>query len=62
MDDNKQKALGVALSQIEKQFGTGSIMRMGDGGTVPDIEVVSTGCAATPLGGEMGTDVSGSVA
>ncbi len=43
MDDNKQKALGVALSQIEKQFGTGSIMRMGDGGTVPDIEVVSTG-------------------
>ena len=43
MDDNKQKALGAALSQIEKQFGTGSIMRMGDGGTVPDIEVVSTG-------------------
>ena len=43
MDDNKHKALGAALSQIEKQFGTGSIMRMGDGGTVPDIEVVSTG-------------------
>ena len=43
MDDNKKKALGAALSQIEKQFGTGSIMRMGDGGTVPDIEVVSTG-------------------
>ena len=43
MDDNKQKALGAALSQIEKQFGTGSIMRMGDAGTVPDIEVVSTG-------------------
>ena len=43
MDDNTQQALGAALSQIEKQFGTGSIMRMGDGGTVPDIEVVSTG-------------------
>jgi recombination protein RecA len=43
MDENKQKALGAALSQIEKQFGTGSIMRMGDGGPVPDIEVISTG-------------------
>ena len=43
MDDNKRKALGAALSQIEKQFGTGSIMRMGDGGTIPDIQVVSTG-------------------
>jgi recombination protein RecA len=43
MDDNKRKALGAALSQIEKQFGTGSIMRMGDGGAVPNIEVVSTG-------------------
>ena len=43
MDDNKQKALGAALSQIEKQFGTGSIMRMGAAGAVPDIEVVSTG-------------------
>ena len=43
MDENKRKALGAALSQIEKQFGTGSIMRMGDGGTIPDIQVVSTG-------------------
>jgi len=43
MDENKQKALGAALSQIEKQFGTGSIMRMGDRGAVPNIEVVSTG-------------------
>jgi recombination protein RecA len=43
MDENKRKALGAALSQIEKQFGTGSIMRMGDGGTVPNIQVVSTG-------------------
>ena len=30
MDDNKRKALSSALSQIEKQFGKGSVMRMGD--------------------------------
>ena len=30
MDDNKSKALSAALSQIEKQFGKGSIMRLGD--------------------------------
>ena len=33
MDENRQKALGAALAQIEKQFGTGSIMRMGDPGS-----------------------------
>ena len=43
MDDNRKKALTAALSQIEKQFGKGSVMRMGDAGAVPDIEVVSTG-------------------
>jgi recombination protein RecA len=43
MDDNKAKALAAALSQIEKQFGKGSIMRMGDGQIVRDIETVSTG-------------------
>jgi len=43
MDDNRKKALAAALSQIEKQFGKGSVMRMGDGGAMPDIEVVSTG-------------------
>jgi recombination protein RecA len=41
MDDNKSKALAAALSQIEKQFGKGSIMRMGDGNVAPDLEVVS---------------------
>ncbi|MCG8315855.1 MAG: DNA recombination/repair protein RecA, partial [Pseudomonadales bacterium] len=30
MDDNKKKALNAALSQIERQFGKGSVMRMGD--------------------------------
>ena len=43
MDENRSKALGAALSQIEKQFGTGSIMRMGDASAARDIEVISTG-------------------
>jgi len=43
MDDNKRKALSAALSQIERQFGKGSVMRMGDAGVVRDIEVISTG-------------------
>ncbi len=43
MDDNKAKALAAALAQIEKQFGKGSIMKMGDGSVFNDIQVVSTG-------------------
>ena len=43
MDENRKKALAQALGQIEKQFGKGSVMRMGDGGVIRDIEVVSTG-------------------
>jgi len=43
MDDNKKKALSAALSQIERQFGKGSIMRMGDAGAVRNIDAVSTG-------------------
>ncbi len=43
MDENKSKALSAALSQIEKQFGKGSIMRMGDGSVVEDLQVISTG-------------------
>ena len=43
MDENKAKALSAALSQIEKQFGKGSIMRMGDGSIERDIQTVSTG-------------------
>jgi recombination protein RecA len=43
MDDNKTKALAAALAQIEKQFGQGSIMRLGDGEVERDIQVVSTG-------------------
>jgi recombination protein RecA len=43
MDDNKAKALQAALSQIEKQFGKGSIMKMGDADVEKGIQVVSTG-------------------
>jgi recombination protein RecA len=43
MDENKSKALAAALSQIEKQFGKGSIMRLGESEVAKDIEVVSTG-------------------
>jgi recombination protein RecA len=43
MDDNRKKALSAALSQIEKQFGKGSVMRLGDAIAARDIEVVSTG-------------------
>ena len=43
MDDNRKKALAAALGQIEKQFGKGSVMRMGDGSAARDIEAVSTG-------------------
>ncbi len=43
MDENKLKALAAALSQIEKQFGKGSIMRLGEAELAKDIPVVSTG-------------------
>ena len=43
MDDNKAKALQAALAQIEKQFGKGSIMKMGEGNIGDDIIPVSTG-------------------
>ena len=43
MDDNKTKALTAALAQIEKQFGKGSIMKMGEAQVQSDLTVVSTG-------------------
>jgi recombination protein RecA len=43
MDENKGKALAAALAQIEKQFGKGSIMKMGDAQIQGDLSVVSTG-------------------
>jgi len=43
MDDNRKKALSAALGQIEKQFGKGSVMRLGDASASYDVEAVSTG-------------------
>ena len=43
LNAEKAKALQAALAQIEKQFGKGSIMRLGDGEVIEDIQVVSTG-------------------
>lgn len=41
--DDRNKALSAALSQIERQFGKGSVMRLGDSGIIKDIDVISTG-------------------
>ena len=43
MEDNRKKALSAALGQIEKQFGKGSVMRLGDASALYDVEAVSTG-------------------
>jgi recombination protein RecA len=55
METNKLKALNAALSQIEKQFGKGSVMRLGDGGATPNIQVIPTGS----LGLDMALGVGG---
>ncbi|WP_455386198.1 recombinase RecA [Acidihalobacter prosperus] len=49
MDENRKKALAAALGQIEKQFGKGSVMRMGDTAAARDISVVSTGSLALDI-------------
>ena len=49
MDDRRKQALSSALSQIERQFGKGAIMRMGDPSVVRDIAVVSTGSLGLDL-------------
>jgi recombination protein RecA len=46
LDDNRKKALAAALGQIERQFGKGSVMRMGDASVVRDIDVIPTGSLA----------------
>ena len=43
MDDGRKKALAAALGQIERQFGKGSVMRLGDTANVRNIDVISTG-------------------
>jgi recombination protein RecA len=43
MDDNRKKALAAALSQIEKQFGKGSVMRLGDAGAIYEVDTIPSG-------------------
>ena len=43
MEENRKKALAAALSQIEKQFGKGSVMRLGDAGAIYEVESIPTG-------------------
>ena len=43
MDVNREKAIDLAVSQIERQFGKGAIMRLGEGGLIKDIPVISSG-------------------
>src|ERR687887_2908784 len=43
MDVNREKAIDLAVSQIERQFGKGAIMKLGEGGLVKDVPVISTG-------------------
>ena len=43
MDDNRKKALAAALTQIEKQFGKGSVMRLGDASQAMDFDIIPTG-------------------
>jgi recombination protein RecA len=50
MDEKKKQALDIALGQIEKQFGKGSIMKMSDDGVIKDIEYVSSGSLGLDIG------------
>ncbi|MBW1646016.1 MAG: recombinase RecA [Deltaproteobacteria bacterium] len=49
MDPNKTKAMEMAVSQIEREFGKGSIMRLGDEGVVRNIEVIPTGALSLDI-------------
>ena len=48
-DNNRNRAIDLAMSQIEKQFGKGSIMRLGEDTAMPDIEVIPTGALSLDL-------------
>ncbi|MEW6728705.1 MAG: recombinase RecA [Pseudomonadota bacterium] len=49
MDENRKKALAAALTQIERQFGKGSVMRMGDSTAAREVDVISTGSLGLDL-------------
>ena len=46
--DGKKKALDLALTQIEKQFGKGAIMKLGTSGVIDEIPAISTGSPPRP--------------
>ena len=48
-DDRREQAIGLAIGQIEKQFGKGSIMRLGADAVLPDIKVIPTGSLSLDL-------------
>ena len=47
--DDRQKAIDTALSQIERQCGKGSIMKLGEGSPQSEVSVISTGCLSLDL-------------
>jgi len=49
MDVNREKAIDLAVSQIERQFGKGAIMKLGEGGVIKDVAVISTGSLGLDL-------------
>ncbi|MCK4608224.1 MAG: DNA recombination/repair protein RecA, partial [Gammaproteobacteria bacterium] len=49
MDENRKKALGAALTQIERQFGKGSVMRLGDASAIQHVKTISTGSIGLDL-------------
>ncbi|HEX2239111.1 MAG TPA: ATPase domain-containing protein, partial [Gammaproteobacteria bacterium] len=49
MDENRKKALAAALGQIERQFGKGAVMRMGNGSVARDVAVISSGSLALDM-------------
>ncbi|HBT83284.1 MAG: recombinase RecA [Desulfuromonadales bacterium GWD2_61_12] len=48
-DNNRERAIDLAMGQIEKQFGKGSIMRLGEGVALPEVQVISTGAISLDI-------------
>ncbi len=61
MEENRKKALAAALSQIEKQFGKGSVMRLGDAGAIYEVDTIPTGSIGLDIALGVGGIPRGSV-
>ncbi|PLY05477.1 MAG: DNA recombination/repair protein RecA, partial [Desulfuromonas sp.] len=48
-DNNRSRAIDLAIGQIEKQFGKGSIMRLGEDTTLPGVKAISTGALSLDI-------------